>query len=105
MSPATSSRPLRVRGSTLIVPPFRVRRHGLTYQSPTELRIDLGRVRPGLYRVLAVHNFHVEDCNPRLEQCTAGVFLAARLAGGWEEPETFPVECRTLAVIGELRVE
>ena len=87
------------------MPPFQISRHGLTYRSHVELQIDLTPLRRGAYRVLAVHNFHVEDCNPQLDVCTAGVFLAARLANGWEEPETFPVECRTLATLGHVMVE
>ena len=101
---ATSSVPLRLREATLIVPPFRIERHGLIYRSPADLQIDLSGLRPGTYRVVAVQNFHVEDCNPRLEECAAGVFLAARVADGWEEPETFPVECRTLEVLGYVQV-
>jgi hypothetical protein len=93
-----------VSGRTLIVPPFRIQRHGLSYTSPAELRIDLAALRPAAYRVVAVHNFHVEDCNPSLEECTAAVFLAARLPGGWEEPEAFPVECRTLEILGHVQV-
>jgi hypothetical protein len=97
--------PLRTSGKRLIVPPFRITQHGLTYESPTELRIDLSRLRPARYRVLAVQNFHVEDCNPQLDECMAGVFLAARTADGWEDPEAFPVECRTLEVLGEVEIQ
>jgi hypothetical protein len=44
--------------------------------------------------------------NPDLRACIAGVFLAARRAdGSWEEPERFPIECRTLAVLGEVEGE
>jgi hypothetical protein len=97
--------PLRLLGWTLVVPPFRLERHGLAYVSPAELEIDLEPVRPGAYRVLAVQSFHVEDTSPDLERCAAGVFLARRRSGGrWEEPEAFPVECRTLGVLGYLEV-
>lgn len=90
----------RLRGRTLLVPPFRITRHQSTYISATEVEIDLTAVAPGRYRVLAVHNFHVEDCNPRLDECIAAVFLAARRkAGTWEEPERFPIECRALQVL------
>jgi hypothetical protein len=89
----------------LIVPPFRLTRAPQNYLSANELRIDLTHIVAGRYRILAVHNFHVEDRNPRLDECVAGVFLAARRNDGrWEEPERFPVECRSLAVLGELRV-
>jgi len=89
----------------LIVPPFRLPHLRHHYVSDGETRIDLARVAPGRYRVLVVHNFHVEDRNPTLDECVAGVFLAAwRDDGRWEEPERFPMECRALAVLGELIV-
>jgi len=95
----------RLRGRTLLVPPFRITRHRSTYISATEFEIDLANVAPGRYRVLAVHNFHVEDCNPRLDECVAGLFFAARRAdGNWEEPERFPIECRTLQVLAVIDV-
>ncbi len=106
-SPAISSEPIAVslHSGTMIVPPFRIRRFGRTYRSPTELRIDLGTIAPGQYRLVAVHNFQLEDRNPDLNECLAGIFLAARRAdGGWEEAESFPVECRTLAVIGTIEI-
>ncbi len=87
------------------MPPFRLERNGQTYTSATELEIDLTTVRPGRYRVLAVQNFHVEDTNPNLDECIAGVFLAgARGDRRWEEPEAFPVECRKLALLAHLDV-
>jgi hypothetical protein len=62
-------------------------------------------VAPGRYRVLAVHNFHVEDRNDRLDEAVAGLFLAAwRSDGAWEEPERFPVECRNLQVLAVVDV-
>ena len=80
------------------LPPPELRQSG-------QIRIDLGDVEPGTYRVLAVHNFHVEDRNPRLDECAAGVFLAGRIDGTrWEDPERFPVECRAVAVLGEVEV-
>jgi hypothetical protein len=95
----------RLRGRTLLVPPFRITRHRLTYISAIEVEIDLTAVAPGRYRMLAVHNFHVEDCNPRLDECVAGLFLAARREDGeWEEPERFPIECRTLQVLAIIDV-
>lgn len=97
--------PCRLEANVLIVPPFRLSRRWQTYISDAELRIDLSRVDDGRYRILAVHNFHVEDRNPRLDECVAGVFLAAWCDNGrWEEPERFPVECRTLAILGELAI-
>jgi hypothetical protein len=96
---------LQVNESILIVAPFRIEKHGQTFVNPVELKIDLSSVRPGRYRVVAVHNFQVEDRNPNLSECLGGVFLAGRRADGtWEEPESFPVECRTLAVLGHVDV-
>jgi len=97
---------LQVRDSLLIVPPFRLRKHSQTFINPVELTIDLRSVRPGRYQLVAVHNFQLEDRNPNLNQCLGGVFLAARRAdGAWEEAEAQPVECRTLEVLGYVKVE
>jgi hypothetical protein len=86
--------------------PFRIEKHGQIFINPMELTIDLRSVRPSRYRVVAVHNFQVEDRNPNLNECLGGVFLAAQRADGtWEEPESFPVECRTLEVLGYVDVE
>jgi hypothetical protein len=55
--------------------------------------------------VVAVQNFHVEDRNPDLRECVGGVFLAGlRSDGTWEEPESFPVECRALEVLATVEV-
>ena len=103
---ATCTGPVRcsLEGTVLAVPPFRLPLGRQAYLSREPIRIDLAQVAPGSYRVVAVHNFHVEDRNPRLDECVAGIFLAARLGDGWEEPERFPVECRALAVLGEVEV-
>ena len=95
----------RLDGAELVVPPFRIHRFRQAYLNPDEIRIELAAIAPGHYRVMAVHNFHVEDCNPCLDECIAGLFLAAqRDDGSWEEPERFPVECRAVAVLATLRV-
>jgi hypothetical protein len=102
---STGPIPCRLQTNVLIVPPFRLTRLPQSYISDVELRIDLTSIVAGRYRILAVHNFHVEDRNPRLDECVAGVFLAARRNDGrWEEPERFPIECRSLAVLGELAI-
>lgn len=99
------SRPCSLEGRELVVAPFRIERYGLSYISTSEIRIGLDTVAPGTYRVLAVHNFHAEDCNPCLTECVAGVFLAARRDDdGWEAPERFPIECRSVGVLGVLRL-
>lgn len=98
-------RPCRLAGAVLVVAPFRIDRFGLSYRSASEIRIDLTTVAPGHYQVLAVHNFHMEDCNPCLSECVAGIFLATRRSdGSWEAPERFPVECRAVGVLGTLLV-
>lgn len=95
----------RLDGAELVVAPFRINRFRQVYLNPDEIRIELAAIAPGQYRVMAVHNFHVEDCNPCLDECVAGLFLAAQLDdGSWEEPERFPVECRAVAVLATLRV-
>ncbi len=104
-SPATSSAPppCRLEGGELVVAPFRITGPHQSYAHASESRIELAAIAPGRYRVIAVHNFHVEDCNPRLDECVAGLFLAARRAdGSWEEAERFPVECRAVAVLATL---
>lgn len=106
-TPATSSppSPCRCDGWTLRVAPLQIERFGLTYASQSELAIDLRAVAPGRYRVLAVHNFHVEDRNPLLHEGLAGIFLAAQRGdGSWEEPERFPVECRALGLLALIDV-
>ena len=105
--PAISSvpAPCRLDGAELVVAPFRINRFRQIYLNPDEIRIELAAIAPGHYRVMAVHNFHVEDCNPCLDECIAGLFLAAqRDDGSWEEPERLPVECRAVAVLATLRV-
>jgi hypothetical protein len=104
---ATSSPLPRVRidGWTARIAPFAIRRFATTYATAGEIAIDLALLDPGRHRLIAVHNFHVEDRNPRLDECVAGVFVAARRRNGaWEEPERFPIECRALAVLAEIAV-
>jgi hypothetical protein len=92
---------LRIERMELVVPPFRIDRLNRRYVQPSELHIDLYGLEPDLYRVLAVQNFWIEDRNSDLSEALAGVFLARRRAdGAWEEPENWPVECRTLGTLG-----
>jgi len=89
--------------AVLVVPPFRIARFGQRFIQPGELRIEVGSLAPDVYRILAVQNFWIEDDNPDLGECLAAVFLARRRANGrWEAPETWPIECRTLAELGRL---
>ncbi len=92
---------LRIEGTTLIVPPFRIDRLSQRYLQRSELYIDLAGLVPDVYRVLAVQNFWIEDENPELSEALAGVFLSRRRTDGeWEEPENWPIECRTLTLLG-----
>lgn len=93
--------PLRLDATTLVVPPFRLQRLNRRYCQPSEVRIDLQGLAPDRYRVVAVQNFWIEDHSSDLSEAVAGVFLARRRSDGqWEEPENWPIECRTLAVLG-----
>jgi hypothetical protein len=92
---------LRLEGIALVIPPFRIDHLTQRFLQRSELRIDLAGLVPDVYRVLAVQNFWIEDHNPELREGLAGVFLARRCTdGSWEEPENWPVECRTLATLG-----
>jgi hypothetical protein len=94
-----------IDGWTARIAPFAIRRFQATYATSLEIAIDLALLDAGRHRLIAVHNFHVEDRNPCLDECVAGVFVAARRSdGAWEEPERFPIECRALAVLGEIVV-
>jgi len=65
--------------------------------------IDLAGLQPDVYRVHLVQDFWSEDTNPVLSDCIAGIFLGRqRLDGAWEEPEHWPIECRSLIVLGTL---
>ncbi|HTN49931.1 MAG TPA: hypothetical protein VMK32_10910 [Burkholderiaceae bacterium] len=94
---------LRLGGNQLLVPPFLLSRGHQRYRQPGEIRIDLSGLEPDLYRVVAVQNFWIEDGSPDLSEALAGVFLARRRAdGAWEEAENWPIECRTLALLGHV---
>lgn len=96
---------LRLDGRQLLVPPFRIARRTTRYVQSLELTIALGDLEPDVYRILAVQNFWVDDHDPDLSICPAAVFLARRRRDGdWEAPETWPVECRTLATLGHVDV-
>jgi len=92
---------LQIEGDVLTVPPFRIDRRTQSFLQRNALRIELGSLVPDVYQVLAVQNFWIEDTNPDLRECLAGIYLARRRGdGAWEEPENWPVECRTLATLG-----
>ncbi|MEN6375142.1 MAG: hypothetical protein ABFD75_10240 [Smithella sp.] len=93
---------LRIDNSILIIPPFKIARHKLTYVNPFPLKIDINVLAAAVSRIVVVHNFQVEDCNANLKECLAGIFFAGLVNGQWEQPEDHPVECRTIEIIGVL---
>jgi hypothetical protein len=95
---------LKIQSHKLIVPKFRIKKKQI-FINHNILSIDLQKIKPGRYRVVAIQNFQIEDRNPNLDECLSGVFLGARLSEDkWEEPENFPVECRQLEILGYLSV-
>lgn len=102
-SPATCSPALRLEQAVLVIPPFRLHDLGQWFVQYEALRIDLKSLEPDLYRIVVVQNFWIEDTNPDLDACLAGIFLARRRRDGhWEVAENWPVECRSIACIGLL---
>jgi len=95
---------LALDGCMLRVAPFRIERWGQVFISAEELRIDLRALAGGRHRLVAAHDFRVEDRNPDLDRARAAVFVAERTAGRWQEAEDRPLECRTLAILGEIEV-
>ncbi len=106
--PAISSErtSMKTENLELVVPHFRMRKYDQIFQNPSEFRIDLRNFSPGNYRIVFVQNFHIEDDNPDLDEYLGGIYIAAKKKNGrWEVPESFPVECRTIDVIGYLHLE
>jgi len=93
---------LRIDDSVLVIPPFKIPRHKLIYVNPLPLKIDMHILATAVSRIVVVHNFQVEDCNPDLQECLAGIFFAGQVNGQWDEPEDYPVECRSIEIIGVL---
>lgn len=93
---------LSIRRCRLRVAAFRLLRWGQIFINPVALDIDLAPLAPELVRIIAIHNFRLEDGNPHLHECLAGVFLAKQAGGRWEEAEDHPVECRGIAVLGHV---
>ena len=90
---------LKIKRGVFIVRPFRIEKFGQIYINPQELLIDLGKIKSGKYLVIAVHNFQVEDFNPNLRECLAGIFLAKQVDDEWEEAEGHAIECRTIEIL------
>jgi hypothetical protein len=90
---------LKLRSTILVIPPFRIEKYGQIFINRHELFINTEEFTAGLYKVVVVHNFQVEDCNPNLRECTAGIFFACQIHSGWEEPEAYPIECRSIEAL------
>ena len=99
-APASARDLLSVTPSGLHIPPFEIRKWGQVFISPETVVIDLERLPPAIYKIIVIHNFRVEDCNPRLNECLAGIFLARQIGRCWEEAEDHPIECRSIEVLG-----
>jgi hypothetical protein len=90
-----------IKSHELIVQPFRLLLGRQIYALQQELRIDLREIETDLYQVHIVQDFWTDDDNPNLNECIAGVFLGRRRENGmWEEPERWPIECRSLMILG-----
>ena len=100
ISPSDPAAGLSLVRKILHVPPFVIEKWGRRYVSPGALQIDLQRLPATPYKIIAIHNFRVEDRNPNLEECLAGIFLARRAKHRWEEPEDHPLECRGIELLG-----
>jgi len=90
---------LKLRNKILVIPPFRIEKYGQIFINRHELFINTEEFGAGIYKVVVVHNFQVEDCNPNLRECLAGIFFAGQIHGVWEEPEAYPIECRSIEVL------
>ena len=100
--PATCSLPQpRIEGQHLVLASFQLLVGRRSYLNRDGLRIDLSLVEPDLYRLHAVQDFWIEDHNPDLTENRAAVFLGRpRADQSWEVPESWPIECRSLAILG-----
>ena len=93
---------LRIDNSILTISPFKIAKYNLIYVNPLPLTIDINILAAAVSRIVVVHNFQVEDCNANLKECLAGIFFAGMINGQWEQPEDYPVECRSIEIIGFL---
>jgi hypothetical protein len=100
-----SSDPLVDRAApyALVIPALRLARGRRSYVLPKSFGLDLRRVEPDLYQIHLVQDFWTDDDNPDLGECVGAVFLGRRRASGaWEAPERWPIECRSLAILGTI---
>ncbi len=91
---------LSIIDSMLHIPPFIIRKWGQAFINPELIVINLEQLPVDIYKVMAIHNFQIEDSNPRLNECLASVFLAKHLENRWEQAEDYPIECRSVEVLG-----
>jgi hypothetical protein len=93
---------LKIKKGDLIVLPFRIKIFGQMYINSKELPIDLSKIKSGIYQIIVVHNFQVEDTNPNLKECLAGIYLSKQVGGEWEKPENRTIECRSIEILALL---
>lgn len=93
---------LRADGATIIIPAFSVEKFNQVFVSHGCIRIDTDVLPSALYRITVVHHFQVEDTNPNLDQCIAGIFLSPRTQGEFARAEDLQTECRSLFHLGYL---
>jgi hypothetical protein len=104
-SPGTCSPhpPAAVAGGFLLIPAFRLKVGRHAYRLEALLRIDLRALEPDLYRVHIVQDFWTDCGFADLDERLAAIFLGRRRRWGeWEQPESWPVECRDLLVLGHV---
>ena len=89
-----------IKNSHLFVPVFSIFKYGLKYINSSELIINLDNINQGIYKIMAVHNFQVEDCNPNINECIMGILLSPYRDGKFAPPEEYPIECRKITDLG-----
>jgi hypothetical protein len=99
---SVSNIPLSMHEGKLLIPPFKIRQWGQYHINPQLLRIDIRSLTADRYRIIVAHNFQVDDRNPVLHECLAGIFLSRKIGHRWQQAEDWPYECRTIALLGTL---
>jgi hypothetical protein len=85
----------------LTIPPHQLLREQQTFLLRRPVSIDLRLIELDLYQVHLVQDFWSDDDNPNLTECLACIFLGRRRrTGEWETPEHWPIECRSLVILG-----
>jgi len=96
---------LQMMGSNLYIPQFSFLKFGQNFMIPHAIQIDLRKIKSGIYRIIVVQNFQVEDRNPNIGPRLAGIILVRQENGEWVEPESRGIECRTLDIMGYVDTE